>query len=168
MDELARVLLDVIGQLLVGLVLWHGGWAERFFLLFADRPAGGVRDVEMEKADPDLAFAWPVDLLDPALRSLASSQFLWLWRATNVANVDLDDRSESGARIGGSVGRRRRRGGMRGCVLRHARSIGTKGCGRNLATGWAVCPTTTCKLLKRIGRGEWIRTTDLLVPNQAL
>ncbi len=23
-------------------------------------------------------------------------------------------------------------------------------------------------LLERIGRGEWIRTTDLLVPNQAL
>jgi hypothetical protein len=23
-----------------------------------------------------------------------------------------------------------------------------------------------CKLLKNVGRGEWIRTTDLLVPNQ--
>ena len=33
-------------------------------------------------------------------------------------------------------------------VFRHARSIGTKGCGRNFATGWAVCPATTCKLLK--------------------
>jgi hypothetical protein len=67
-----------------------------------------------------------------------------------VANVDLDDRSECGARIGGAVGRRRRRGGMRGCVLRHARSIGTEGCGRNFATGWAVCPATTCKLLKEV------------------
>ena len=97
MDELARVLLDVIGQPLVGLVLRHGGGAQRFFLLFADGPAGGVRDVEMEKADPDPAFAWPVNLLDPALRSLASSQLLWLRLATDVANVDLDDGSECGA-----------------------------------------------------------------------
>jgi len=74
-----------------------------FFLLFADRHAGGVRDVEMEKADPDLAFAWPVDLLDPALRSLASSQPLGLWRATDVANIDLDDGSECRARIGGRL-----------------------------------------------------------------
>jgi hypothetical protein len=51
----------------------------------------------MEKADPDPAFAWPVNLLDPALRSLASSQLLWLRLATDVANVDLDDGSECGA-----------------------------------------------------------------------
>ena len=108
----------------------------------------------MEKADPDLAFAWPVNLLDPALRSLASSQLLWLWRATDVANVDLDDGSECRARSGGSAGRRRRRGGMRGCVLRHARSIGANESGSNFATGWAVgwavCPATTCKLLKEL------------------
>ncbi len=96
MDELASVLLNVIGELLLGLVLRHGSGAQRFFLLFADGPARGVRDVEMEKADPDLAFAWPVDLLDPALRGLASSQLLWLWRAADVANVDLDDGSECG------------------------------------------------------------------------
>ena len=152
MDELARVLLNVIGELLLGLVLRHGPGAQRFFLLFTDGPARGVRDVEMEKADPDLAFAWPVNLLDPSLRSLASSQFLWLWRAADVANADLNDGSECGARIRGAVGRRSRRGGMHGCVLRHARSIGTNGFGRNFATGWAVgwavCPATTCKLLK--------------------
>src|SRR3984957_5123364 len=41
-----------------------------------------------------------------------------------------------------------------GYVLRHARSIGTKGCGRNFATGWAVgwavCPVTACKSLKEL------------------
>jgi len=41
-DELARVLLDVIGQPLVGLVLRHGGGTQRFFLLFADGPDEGV------------------------------------------------------------------------------------------------------------------------------
>ena len=108
----------------------------------------------MEKADPDPAFAWPVNLLDPALRSLASSQLLWLRLATDVANVDLDDGRECRARISGLAGGRRGRGGMRGCVLRHARSIGTMGCGRNFTTGWAVgwavCPATTCKLLKEL------------------
>jgi hypothetical protein len=37
---------------------------------------------------------------------------------------------------------------MRGWVLRHARSIGAKGCGRNFATGWAVRPSSASKLLK--------------------
>jgi hypothetical protein len=44
----------------------------------------------MEKADPDPAFARPVNLPDPALWSLASTQLLWLWRAADVANVDLE------------------------------------------------------------------------------
>jgi len=63
----------------------------------------------MEKADPDLAFARPVNPLDPALRSLGSSQLLWLWRAPDVANVDLDDGSECRARIGRLAGGRRGR-----------------------------------------------------------
>ena len=58
---------------------------------------------------------------------------------------------------------------MRGCVLRHARSIGANESSSNFGTGWAVgwvvWSSNPCKLLKRIGRGDWIRTTDLLVPN---
>jgi hypothetical protein len=108
-DELACVLLNIVGELLLGLVLRHCGGAQGFLLLSANGPAGGVRHIEMEKADPDLAFARPVNPLDPALRSLGSSQLLWLWRAPDVANVDLDDGSECGARIGGLVGGRRGR-----------------------------------------------------------
>jgi hypothetical protein len=56
------------------------------------------------------------------------------------------------ARISGLAGGRRARGGMRGCVLRHARSIGANESGSNFGTGWAVgwavCPFTVCKLLK--------------------
>ena len=108
----------------------------------------------MEKPDPHLALARPINPLDPAFRSLASSQLFWLWRATDVANVDLDDGSECGARIGGLTGGRRSRGGMRGCVLRHARSIGANESGSNFGTGWAVgwavCPTTACKLLRNL------------------
>jgi len=85
-------------------MLRHRGWAQRFFLLSASGLAGGTRHVEMEKADPDLAFAWPVNLLDPALRSLDSSQLLWLWNAADVANVDLDDGRECRARISGLAG----------------------------------------------------------------
>jgi len=61
----------------------------------------------MEKADPDFAFARAVNPLDPALRSLTTSQLLWLWRATDVANVELDDGSECRARIGSLAGGRR-------------------------------------------------------------
>src|ERR1700681_3006614 len=68
-DEPARVLLDVLSELLLRLVLRHCSRAQRFFLLSANRPAGGIRDVEMEKTDPDLAFARPVDFPDPALGS---------------------------------------------------------------------------------------------------
>src|SRR5215472_10866141 len=108
-DELACVLLDIISELLLSLVLRHCGRAQRFFLLSANGPAGVIRDVEMEKADPDLTLARPVNPLDPAFRSLASSQLLWLWRATDVANVDLDDGSECGTRIGGLAGGRKGR-----------------------------------------------------------
>jgi hypothetical protein len=52
----------------------------------------------MENAYPDLPFAWPVNLLDPTLRSLASSQLFWPWCAADVVNVDLDDGSEWGGR----------------------------------------------------------------------
>ena len=37
----------------------------------------------------------------------------------------------------------------------------------NSRRGWTFRPLIACKLLKEFGRGEWIRTTDLLVPNQA-
>ena len=60
----------------------------------------------MEKADPDFAFAWPINPLDPAFRSLASSQPLWLWCAADVAHIDLDDGSKCGGRIGGLAGGR--------------------------------------------------------------
>src|SRR5579872_7277990 len=92
----------------------------------------------MKKPDPDLTLARPVNLLDPAFWSFASSQLLGLWSATDVANIYLDDRGECGARIGWLTGGRRGLGGMRGCVLRHARSIGANESGSNFRTGWAV------------------------------
>src|SRR5581483_197580 len=61
MDELARVLLDVLCALLLGLVFRQRRRAQSFFLLSANRFSGGVRDIEMEKSDPDLAFARPAN-----------------------------------------------------------------------------------------------------------
>jgi hypothetical protein len=64
------------------------------------------------------------------------------------------NRSECRARIDGLVGRRRGRGVMSSCVLRHARSIGAKEFGSNFGTGWAVgwavYPSTASKLLKEL------------------
>jgi len=60
---------------------------------------GGVPDVEMEKADPGLAFARSVNLLEPAFRRFASSQLLWLcvrpmWR-TFISMTGASARPES-------------------------------------------------------------------------
>ena len=55
-DELACVLLDVFRELLLGLVLRLVAGPKRLFLLSANGPAGGIRHIEVEKADPDLAF----------------------------------------------------------------------------------------------------------------
>ena len=35
-------------------------------------------------------------------------------------------------------------------------------------TKWLSKPALVSYVIEKIGRGEWIRTTDLLVPNQAL
>jgi hypothetical protein len=67
-----------------------------------------------------------------------SRQLFLLRGEPDVANVDLDDASKCGARIDTLAGRRRVRGGMRGSVLRHARSIGAKKSGNNSGPGWAV------------------------------
>jgi len=98
MNELACELLDVIGELLLGLVLRHRCRAQSFLLLLAYRSSRGVGDVEMEVADPNLAFARPIYFLDPAFWSGGSDQPLRLWLPADVANVDLDDGCKGGTR----------------------------------------------------------------------
>jgi hypothetical protein len=107
MNELARELLYVIGKLLLGLALRHCGRAQGLLLLLAYRSAEGVRDIEMEIADPQLPFARPIYFLDPALRSRSSNQRLRLRLTTDVANIDVNNRSKQGTRRSGLLGKRR-------------------------------------------------------------
>jgi hypothetical protein len=154
MDELARALLDVFGELLLGLVLWHCARTQSLLLLLAHGSAEGVRDVEMEISDPHFAFARPIYFFDPALRSRGSSQDLSLGLTADVANVDINDRSKRGRGRSGFLGTGQCRRKLGGCVLSHGRSIGGRTSSSNFGTGWAVgwavWLTNPCNLLKEL------------------
>src|SRR5215471_3815014 len=132
MDELARVLFDVLGELLLRLVLGHGARAQFLLLLRPYTPALWVLSPEMEISDPDLPFALPILLLNPSFRRMDSRKSLGRF-AADAVEINVDYGRENGCRsvvvFGGRGGERERPG----CALCHGRSIGASASGQQLS-----------------------------------
>jgi hypothetical protein len=114
---------------------------------------------EMEETDPYFAFA-AFDLFHPPLQRIRSRH-----AAPETSNIEIERLAKGGCaalkRLAGTE--------RRSSVLCHGRSIRTFDSFEQMPSGRvngrAVFASEACKVIEKIGRGEWIRTTDLLVPN---
>ena len=81
----AGIILDVLGQLLLCLVLWHRCRSECLFLLLANPPTARLGHPEMKEPEPYFAQAATFDLLDPALGCIRPRQ-----SAAEAFDVEVD------------------------------------------------------------------------------